>query len=377
MTRDRLLAVALVSTVLGLAAPAFAQPGCNQYDDGGLRPPSDPNPEVACGGPGPAAPPGPQLGTGSITTSFNSNNQFAGNTFDLDPNVNMMITSFDVNLTTGSSTTMNVYWRTGTAFGFESSAAGWTSIGTAAVTPAGTNIPTPTPIGGLSLTANTLYGFYVDTQSYPSASLRYTNGGPTVFSNADVDLTTFHGKGNPAFTGSSFFPRQWNGTVYYDILQDADLDLTKTVDPTVVQPGGTVTYTLTVTNNGPDPANNTVVTDNLPAEFTWTGDDCGAGPPAGGPPNGTLTWNVGNLANGASATCNVTGTVDGPNGTIASNSATATSDSTDPTPPTAVATVTIQLSVLEIPTLSRIGIALLLLLLAGAAVWALRRAPQV
>lgn len=377
MTRDRLLAVALVLTVLGLAAPAFAQPGCDQYDDGTLRPPSDPNPDVACGGPGPAAPPGPQLGTGSITTLFAQNNQFAGNTFDMVPGVNMTITGFDVNLSAGAATTMNIYWRTGTAFGFESSAAGWTSIGTDAVAPSGPNIPTPVNIGGLTLTAGNTYGFYVDTQSYPSASLMYTNGGPTTFSNADTDLTTFHGKGNPAFTGSSFFPRQWNGTVYYDILQDADLDLTKTVDPTVVQPGGTVTYTLTVTNNGPDPANNTVVTDNLPAEFTWTGDDCGAGPPAGGPPNGTLTWNVGNLANGASATCNVTGTVDGPNGTIASNSATATSDSTDPTPPTAVATVTIQLSVLEIPTLSRIGIALLLLLLAGAAVWALRRAPQV
>jgi hypothetical protein len=62
---------------------------------------------------------------------------------------------------------------------------------------------------------------------------------------------------------------------------------------------------------------------------------------------------------------------------VASNSATATSDSTDPTPPTAVASVTIQQFVIEIPTLSKIGVALLLLLLAGAAVWALRRAPQV
>jgi hypothetical protein len=92
-----------------------------------------------------------------------------------------------------------------------------------------------------------------------------------------------------------------------------------------------------------------------------------------------LTWNVGTLANGAFAVCNVTGTVDGPDGTMATNSATATSDASDPTPPTAAATVTIEVqqSVLEIPTLSQVGIALLLLLLAGAAVWALRRSPQV
>ena len=174
-------------------------------------------------------------------------------------------------------------------------------------------------------------------------------------------------------------PANWAVPALHLGLGEADLDLTKTVDPTTVEPGDSVTYTLTVTNNGPADAGNTVVTDNLPAEFTWTGDDCGAGPPAGGPPNGTLIWNVGTLANGAMATCNVTGTMDGPSGTMATNSATATSDASDPTPPTAAATVTIELipSVLEIPTLSQVGIALLLLLLAGAAIWALRRSPQV
>ena len=49
MNRHRSFAVALALAVLVLAAPAFAQP-CDQYDDGSLRPPSDPNPEVACGG---------------------------------------------------------------------------------------------------------------------------------------------------------------------------------------------------------------------------------------------------------------------------------------------------------------------------------------
>jgi hypothetical protein len=70
-------------------------------------------------------------------------------------------------------------------------------------------------VGGLTLAAGQVYGIYVDLQSYPSANLQYTNGGPTTFSNADLSLTTFHGKGNPAFTGTSFFPRQWNGTVRY------------------------------------------------------------------------------------------------------------------------------------------------------------------
>ncbi len=118
---------------------------------------------------------------------------------------------------------------------------------------------------------------------------------------------------------------------------NSDLGLTKSASSATAPPGGTVTYRLTITNNGPDPAPNTVVTDTLPAAFTWTADDCGAGPPAGG----TLTWTVGALANGASAICNVTGTLAGALGTEATNSASATSDSHDSTPPVAAATVTL------------------------------------
>lgn len=208
--------IALVAAAFLLAVPAYAG-DCDTYDSGAPRPASDPNPDVACGGPGDVTPPQSPEGTGSLTTSFNTNNQFAGNTFDIVPAVNMTITSFDVNLGAGTATTIAIYWRDGTANGFENSSAGWTLLGTDTVNPAGVNIPTPVAIGGLALVAGQTYGFYVDVQSYPSASLLYTNGGPTTFSNADMDLTTYHGKGNPAFTGSSFFPRQWNGTVYYDI----------------------------------------------------------------------------------------------------------------------------------------------------------------
>lgn len=380
MNVQRLLVLALALAVIGLAAPAVAQTDCDRYDSGVLRPPSDPNPDVACGGPGPGPAPEPQLGTGSLTTLFTAGNSFAGNTFDIVPNVDITITSFDVHLDpTGTPTTMTIYWRNGTADGNQGSSAGWTLLGSDTVDPAGVGNPTPVAIGGLDLDAGMTYGFYVDTESYPSASIQYTDGGPTTFSNADLDLTTFHGKGNPAFTGADFFPRQWNGTVYYDLGGESDLSLTKSADATTVGPGDPVTYTLTVTNNGPDDAPNVVVTDNLPAEFTWTGDDCAAGPPAGGPPNGTLTWNVGTVVNGDSATCNVTGTVDAPQGTVVVNDASATSDNNDPTPgnETAAISVLVQQSVLEIPTLSQLGLALLLLLLAATALWLLRRAPQV
>ena len=62
-----------------------------------------------------------------------------------------------------------------------------------------------------------LFGIYVDVASYPSTGIDYTNGGPTVFSNTELSLTTYYGQGDPPFT-TFFAYRQWNGTVHYDIV---------------------------------------------------------------------------------------------------------------------------------------------------------------
>lgn len=213
-----LLAVLLIAVFW--APIAIGETPCGVYDSGEPRSGGDPDPAPECGGPGI---PGPSVvargaGTGSLTTLFAGGNSFAGNTFDIEPQVALTITGFDVNLDPpGTLTTMAVYWRNGTAQGNQSDPAGWTLLGTDDVMPQGEGVPTSVDIGGLALTAGQTYGFYVDVQSYPSASIQYTDGGPTTFSNADLDLTTFHGKGDPAFTGSDFFPRQWNGTVYYSL----------------------------------------------------------------------------------------------------------------------------------------------------------------
>ena len=80
----------------------------------------------------------------------------------------------------------------------------------------------------------------------------------------------------------------------------ADLAIDKT-GPTGRQPTGrNMTYTLTVTNNGPDPAADVVVTDTLPPTVTFIS----ANPSQGtcGHAAGIVTCNLGTLGNGASAT---------------------------------------------------------------------------
>lgn len=151
-------------------------------------------------------------------------------------------------------------------------------------------------------------------------------------------------------------------------VQEGELALDKTVAPPVVAPGGNAVFTLTVTNNGPGDAVNTVVTDTLPAGLTYVSNDCGAGFAAP-----TLTWNVGTMANAASAVCNVTVTVDQAGAFI--NGALASSDSTDANPAnnSAAATVSGQVDIVEVPTLSAAGLAVMLLGLGLAAFWMLRR----
>jgi uncharacterized repeat protein (TIGR01451 family) len=101
-----------------------------------------------------------------------------------------------------------------------------------------------------------------------------------------------------------------------------DLAITKTGQVVL---GGTTTYTLQVTNNGPDDQTGVVVTDTIPASMTFVGDNCG-----GSFASPTWTWNIGNLANGASVSCDLQTALQGPDCLAVSNTATVTGDLADP-----------------------------------------------
>ncbi len=88
----------------------------------------------------------------------------------------------------------------------------------------------------------------------------------------------------------------------------ADLAVTKTVDKSNAQIGDTLTYTVTVTNNGPSPANAVQAVDTLPAGVTFVS---GTGPnsTALSASNGVVTVPGGTLASGASFTFTINATV--------------------------------------------------------------------
>lgn len=85
----------------------------------------------------------------------------------------------------------------------------------------------------------------------------------------------------------------------------ADLGLSLTASNTSPNAGSTVTFTLSVTNNGPAAATNVRVTANeFPIGLAYLSDDSG-----GTFDPSTRTWTVGNLASGATATLHVVAAV--------------------------------------------------------------------
>lgn len=172
-------------------------------------------------------------------------------------NVNSMQTGFDGMIFIYQNSFNPASATTNCVFGDDDGAGG---IGTSDIT-------------GAALTAGTTY-FLVTTGFEPVDSGPFTN--------------TFNGAGNVTIGPAG---------------PQADLGIVKTAPDGVVT-GGNFSYQLTASNAGPIAATGVVVTDVLPAGVNFVSSTCGATNAAG-----TVTWNIGALANGGSASCTLTVTL--------------------------------------------------------------------
>ena len=151
-------------------------------------------------------------------------------------------------------------------------------------------------------------------------------------SNAAVDVND-----TATVTSSTPDPNLANNTATgrVSFIGVADLALTKTGAPGPVTAGTNLTYTMTVTNNGPSTAPNVALADILPAEVKLVsavpsqGSCSGTTTPGTPPP---LICNLGSLLNGGVATVTVVVTVnaDTPNGRTLINNASVASSFSDP-----------------------------------------------
>jgi uncharacterized repeat protein (TIGR01451 family) len=117
----------------------------------------------------------------------------------------------------------------------------------------------------------------------------------------------------------------------FERAPQADLSLSKTVSAGTAKAGDTVTYTLTLSNLGPDTANSITVTDNFPSALTYA--SCSAPGGSCGTQGGSVIATYSTLAANSSATITITGALNSgySRGTIITNSASA--QATSPSDP--------------------------------------------
>jgi uncharacterized repeat protein (TIGR01451 family) len=139
---------------------------------------------------------------------------------------------------------------------------------------------------------------------------------------------------NPVTAAVSLLP-QTTGTInFLDLAtgpaRTADLRLTKTA--TNITPANAVSFTITVTNDGPDRATDVRVLDALPAGLTFVSATASQGTysAVAVTPNPAGTWQVGALNNGASATLTINATVAGATSTAINTAQVYYADQRDP-----------------------------------------------
>ena len=113
-----------------------------------------------------------------------------------------------------------------------------------------------------------------------------------------------------------------------DVVRAADLEVTKSDDSDPIVPGGTLTYTIVVTNNGPSDASDVVLIDTLPAGVEYVSHTTPAGVTC--TVTGAVICTKANMDAGHSNTMTITVEVVADAGSTLTNTATVDANENDP-----------------------------------------------
>ncbi len=187
--------------------------------------------------------------------------------------------------------------------------------------PAGWTCGTQPPVGGTgAITCTDGSNLAVNGNASFTLVLQVTSATPSGTFIAETDTA---GAGNivPTLTTNSA-----TATVIVANANSADMAIVKTAVPNPVSEGDALTYTLTVTNNGPATATTVTVTDPLPNAVTYLSSSTTQGTCSEA--GGTVTCQLGSMISGATATVTIITLAGSPS--PASNTASVTADQTDP-----------------------------------------------
>ncbi len=206
--------------------------------------------------------------------------------------------------------------------------------------------------------------FAVQPAVAPDGSLSFT---PMLGGDGDSIITLeLMDDGGTANGGVDTSPTQNFTITIGPAIADLELTLTAVNAPLVIHPFVSFDIVMQVINSGPQPATGVSTEVTLSSQLAFTGAQAGCADLVGG----LVIWDLGALGNnGASASCAFTVQVTGLGALTAVG--TTTSDQLDPDPVnnTDITLIQVLESVaLEVPTLSRWSLLLLILLLAGLSV---------
>ena len=161
---------------------------------------------------------------------------------------------------------------------------------------------------------------------YVTATVASGTYGQTIAVNPNINFVQSNCTQSSAVAGFSLTVQ--NAPI---VIPAADISVTKTADVTSTVEGGTIHYTVAVTDLGPATSTGVVATDTLPAGLTFVSATTSEGSYV----SSTGTWTIGTLSASSTATLNIAATVNvGEAGQVITNFAIAgaSASTTDPNP---------------------------------------------
>ncbi|MEL7532885.1 MAG: GDSL-type esterase/lipase family protein [Bacteroidota bacterium] len=149
----------------------------------------------------------------SLRSTLNSNINFNGTMFDLLPSVDMIVDSFGVKINTLGPQDVEIYYKSGSYQGSELDPTAWTLAGVFSVNVLDATALTSVPLGGLNLTANDTAGIYIQMANSGSRLSYQSVNNPQV--RTTTELRMISGSGIAHDFSNIYYPRDWNGEVFY------------------------------------------------------------------------------------------------------------------------------------------------------------------
>ena len=156
---------------------------------------------------------------GSITTTYNSTHNWNGVMFDLIAHENIVLDSLALKMFTTGTQVVDVYKKQGSYKGYESNAGAWSVIRSATIVVPASGSISFVDLDSLAMADGDTFGIYLKLQHH-TGKLSYLKVNQEMNrSNNEIEIVT--GTGITHGFTNSYFPRDWNGSVYYHYSIDS------------------------------------------------------------------------------------------------------------------------------------------------------------